>query len=135
MKNFIMAICSSALLAGCQSSQYIWTRPDLDQQQFQKDRGECWKAALELPAPPVINRTTINVNQQVNYALQPASQYDTTSASRGSSEFLESYNSKTLDQNRRNEYFRACMESKGYVYSKLPLPPKPSSPTNSINKF
>jgi hypothetical protein len=46
MKKLIIILAIGGMLSGCAQTQYTWTKPDLNYQDFNRDKYQCYQGSL-----------------------------------------------------------------------------------------
>jgi coproporphyrinogen III oxidase-like Fe-S oxidoreductase len=97
--SFLAIVSAVALLAGCRTTPYSWYKPGATPEQTQSDIRDCRQQADALPplapsvSPVVVDKTGTYQNQYIQQQQQ----------------------NRFNDQMNREQYFRACLQAKGYT--------------------
>ena len=113
--KYTMLLPLLILLTGCQMPRYTWYNPNSSPEQMQRDIGECKLQAMSLPADPTLAApvaTSYPVKSDpMNYAALNAGAAAVPNA-------VNQNFTAQAEQQRRQQYYRACMESKGYILNR-----------------
>jgi hypothetical protein len=105
-RKIILALVLAVVLSGCATKRQVWTKPDLDQLTFERDRSQCEYEAM---------------------IYTPPSNAGGYYRSAGSA-FAAGLAAGISDAIRRAELAQQCMRAKGYYLVTMPTKSSPAPP-------